>query len=151
MAAIQLIELNPNASARKPPSNPPVNEQTAEAPITQPLAWITLVVGTSAAVFFAAHRQYQDYRNIHHNRGKLARNMAIDVIGILLTIIFSVLLAVFAIALIAPPIAIEFEKAIPGTGLLAGIIAGLVCSLGIGLGIGFLVRWIRGKITVRLQ
>ncbi len=119
--------------------------------ITQPMAWIIVIIGAGVAVIESINHHYLKYINLHHSRGKLVRNAAIDVLGILITIILCIWMAVTITAQLTPPLANAIEKAIPGTGFLTGVIAGLVFALGIGFVVGFFIRWIWGRVMAKLE
>jgi hypothetical protein len=112
----------------------------------QPLMGCAIVTGIGAAVIFTVNRHYRKYIQGHRNRGKLLRNVGLDVLGILLAVGGAIWLADRIATEVSPGAAKAVESIQPGTGSIAGIVAGLLSALSVGLGIGFSARWIWGKL-----
>jgi hypothetical protein len=117
----------------------------------QPLALIVVILGILTTVIQAIIWHYRQYVNIHRNPWKLARNTAVDILGILLAVGTAILLGTAAARQVIAPASAAFESLWAGIGSAAGTVAGLAAALVAGSGAGFVIRWIWVKMTVKLD
>ena len=117
----------------------------------RPLALIVVILGILTTVIQAFIGHYRQYVNVHRNTWKLARNAAVDILGILLAVGAAILLGTTAARQVVSPACVAFESLSAGTGYVAGTIAGLAAALAAGSGAGFVIRWIWGKMMAKLD
>ncbi len=107
--------------------------------IARLLSLIVMVVGLAAIITFNVQRHIQVHRQGKISREVLARNIVVDVLGILLIMA--------AVILVAGKVgAYAGQAAGRAWGVTAGILSSLAAGLAVGFGVSLLVRWVWGKL-----
>ena len=108
--------------------------------ITRLLSLIVMCVGLMAIITFTVQRQVQLHHQGKITRQALARNIVVDVTGILVTMAAVILVAGKAGAYVS-------QAATKAWGVTAGILLSLAAGLAAGFGVSLLARWGWGKLT----
>jgi uncharacterized membrane-anchored protein len=103
-----------------------------------PLTTTLLIIALGMALFFVVHRQVQAYREGKASRGRLVRNLAVEVGGILL----SMALAMFLSRLVVTYVGAYLSG-------LWGLVLGLLAALVIGALAGMLVQRTWGRLLAK--
>ncbi len=108
--------------------------------ITLLLSLIVMGVGLAAIITFTVQRHIQAHDQGRMTRPLLARNIVVDLTGILLTMAAVILVTGKAGAYVG-------QVAGRAWGVTAGILSSLAAGLVVGFGVSLLVRWGWGKLT----
>ncbi len=116
--------------------------------ITQPLSLIVMGAGLAAIITFTIQRHVQAHREGKITRQMLARNLVVDVLGILVTMTAVIASTSLSTSLVAGKAgAYVGQAAGRAWGVTAGVLSSLVAGLVMGFGVSLLVRWGWGKLT----
>jgi hypothetical protein len=115
--------------------------------IAQPLAWMIIALGLGMAVLITVQKQIKAYREGRIKLAILIRNIALDIIALLITFLAAIWVASKAATYIYQIAQQASESVWPGSGPLVGILAGLITGLGVGLGVGIIVQWILSVLS----
>jgi hypothetical protein len=106
------------------------------------LSLVLVFLGIVAVITITVRRDFLDYQHDKATAAGLVRNILLDILGILITMVVVTLAAVAVGAMVARFVG----NAWGGT---PGIVAALAASLLVGWAVGLLVRWIWRILTVR--
>jgi hypothetical protein len=115
--------------------------------ISRPLGLGVLLVSIGMGIIFVAQRHVCAYQKGQLDRPSLARNLVVEIIGIVLTftaVLFVAGRAAQAVGLLAGS---AVESHWPGLGALAGLLSGMAMGLAVGMGIGLLVQSTWGRLV----
>jgi len=107
---------------------------------TRLLSLIVMGLGILAIVTFTVRRHVQAHGQGRITRPVMARNIVVDLLGVLITMILVILVA-------GRTGACAGQMAGKAWGVPAGILSGLLAGLATGFGVGLFVRWMWGKLT----
>jgi hypothetical protein len=117
--------------------------------VSRPLGLGVLLVSIGMGIIFVAQKHIHAYQKGQLDRPSLARNLAIEISGIVLTftaVLFVAGRAAQAVGLLAGS---AVESRWPGLGALAGLLSGMLVGLAVGMGIGLLVQSTWGRLVRR--
>jgi hypothetical protein len=105
---------------------------------SSPLSIALLALGLSTAIFFIVRRHLLAYRAGEIDRRKLARNLALELGGMVLTMGLAMLLSRLTISYLG--------KHLSGT---FGLVVSLLAALAVGIVTGFLVQKTWGRLLAK--
>jgi len=117
--------------------------------LSSPLGMTVLVLAVGIAIVFTVRRHWNAYKNGELTRAKLARNIAIDVLGILITISLISFLGGLAGQYVGFLAGNAAEVRWPGVGAVVGIITAILSAFVVGFGVRILMGWTWGRLSAK--
>jgi F0F1-type ATP synthase assembly protein I len=112
----------------------------------RPLALAVMLVGVGMSVLFIVRRHLEGYRQGQLDRPAFAREIAVDVSGMILTMAVVIPAGGRGGQFVGRLVGEAVEGSWPGHGTQVGIVAGLIAGIAAGLVAGWLMRWLWGKL-----
>ena len=117
--------------------------------LSSPLGMAVLVLAVGIAIVFTVRRHWNAYKNGELTRTQLTRKIAVDVLGILITISLISFLGGLAGQYVGFLAGNAAEVRWPGVGAVVGIIAAILSAFVVGFGVRFLMGWTWGRLSTR--
>jgi cytochrome bd-type quinol oxidase subunit 2 len=115
--------------------------------ITRSLGMIGMFFALMMTTAFLVRGRVQAYRKDQSDSAALMRNIAIDLLGMLVALAVVSLAAGAVIQVVGGMAGTAAEQAWPGWGVAAAILAGLMAGIIVGAAVGFVVKLAWGKLT----
>lgn len=119
--------------------------------ITHGLALSALSLSAGIAIFLTVWRNWQAYKQGQLTRVRFATSLTIDIVG-LLTVMVAVLFVAGLAGKFFGEMAWKASAAKwPGSEQIVGVLAGSISGVAAGFGTGWVMRWVWGKVSKRMQ
>jgi hypothetical protein len=115
--------------------------------ITDSLGMIALFFALAMTVIFLVRGRVQAYRQGQLDRVGLMRNIAIDLLGMLVALVIISMVAGLVIQVVGGMAGPAVEQVWPGWGMAAAILSGLLAGMLVGAAVGFVVKLAWGKLA----
>ena len=116
--------------------------------LSSPLGMIVLVLAVGIAIIFTVRRHWNAYKNDELTRTQLTRNIAVDVLGIFITISIISFLGGLVGQYVGFLAGNAAEVRWPEVGAGVGIIAAILSAFVIGFGVRLLMGWTWGRLSI---
>ena len=117
--------------------------------LSSPLGMAVLVLAVGIAIVFTVRRHWNAYKNGELTRTQLTRKIAVDVLGILITISLISFLGGLAGQYVGFLAGNAAEVRWPGVGAVVGIIAATLSAFVVGFGVRMLMGWTWGRLSIK--
>ena len=117
--------------------------------LSSSLGLAVLILAVGIAILFTIRKHWNSYQAGVLSRTQLTRNIAIDVLGIFITISLISLLGGLAGQYVGFLAGNAAEVRWPGVGAVVGIIVAIISAFVVGFGVRLLMGWTWGRLSTR--